>query len=134
MMGVPLWSLGVLLNVAGSLAINLSANLLKFSHRLQKKRRRRRRRLNLPLVEPEPLSPEALLWGSSVTLFAAGNLLSFASFAYAAQSLLAALGSVQFLSNVVFAAVLLQEHPTAATLGGTLVVTVGNALAVVSFS
>lgn len=35
-------------------------------------------------------------------LFSVGNLLNFASFAFAAQSLLSALGTVQFISNILF--------------------------------
>ncbi|OAY66094.1 putative magnesium transporter NIPA8 [Ananas comosus] len=42
-------------------------------------------------------------WRVGILFFALGNCLNFISFAYAAQSLLAALGSIQFVSNIAFA-------------------------------
>jgi drug/metabolite transporter superfamily protein YnfA len=46
---------------------------------------------------------------------------------YAAQTLLAALGSVQFVTNVVFARFVLHETVTYYTLAGTLMILAGNA-------
>lgn len=42
------------------------------------------------------------LWYCGATLLGIGSLVNFASFGFAPQSLLASLGSVQFVSNVVF--------------------------------
>ena len=57
----------------------------------------------------------------------------FASFGFAAQSLLAALESVQFVSNVVFAYYIHGEKITRRICLSTLAIVVGNVL-VVSFS
>ena len=43
-----------------------------------------------------------LIWYVGTFFFVAGSLLNFVSFSFAAQSLLAALGSAQFISNVIF--------------------------------
>ena len=53
-----------------------------------------------------------MLWRAGAIVFVLGNLINFSSFAFAAQSLLAALGSVQFVSNVVFSYLILKEPIT----------------------
>ena len=64
-------------------------------------------------------------WQAGIALFAAGNVLNFVSFGFAAQSLLAALGSVQFVSNVVFARLVLKEAVTWRVLGATALIVTG---------
>jgi hypothetical protein len=49
-------------------------------------------------------------WQIGVTLFSLGNVANFISFGYAAQSLLAAIGCIQFVSNVLFASWVLKEQ------------------------
>ncbi|GJS71106.1 probable magnesium transporter NIPA8 [Tanacetum coccineum] len=64
-------------------------------------------------------------WRIGILFFAFGNALNFISFGYAAQqSLLAALGSVQFVSNIAFAYVVLTKHDL--ILGNTFLVAFGN--------
>ena len=59
-------------------------------------------------------------------LFATGGILNFVSFGYAAQSLLASLGSVQFISNVVFGRLVLGEVVVLKTWIATGVICFGN--------
>ena len=59
-------------------------------------------------------------------MFAAGSLLTFSSFAYASQSLLASLGTLQFISNVVFSSWVLREPLTARVLSATALIVVTN--------
>lgn len=66
-----------------------------------------------------------------VTIFVAGNLLTFASFSFAAQSLLASLESVQFVSNVVFVKYVHKEKVTAKMIAAVLSIVVGNTLVVI---
>ena len=54
------------------------------------------------------------------------------SFGFAAQSLLASLGSVQFVSNVFFGKFVLGENVTGKTWLATIVICVGNMLIVYS--
>lgn len=70
-------------------------------------------------------------WLAGVVLFIVGNVVNFVSFSFAAQSLLSALGSIQFVSNVVFARVLLHEVATKRMLFGTLLIILGNIVVVI---
>jgi magnesium transporter len=45
-------------------------------------------------------------------IFALGNILNFCGFMFAAQSLCSALGSVQFVSNLIFATIINREVVT----------------------
>ncbi|KAH9255210.1 hypothetical protein BASA81_006650 [Batrachochytrium salamandrivorans] len=72
-------------------------------------------------------------WFFGLWCFILGNVLNFLSFGYAAQSLLASLGSVQFVTNVLFARVVLKETITRRTVMGTLVL-IGGMCLVVAFS
>ena len=56
---------------------------------------------------------EKALWCAGAVLLVVGSLVNFASFGFAPQSLLASLGSVQFVSNVVFGKVSQDQEPTA---------------------
>eukprot|EP01004_Peranema_trichophorum_P003351 NODE_2344_length_1607_cov_42.306604_g2014_i0.p1 GENE.NODE_2344_length_1607_cov_42.306604_g2014_i0~~NODE_2344_length_1607_cov_42.306604_g2014_i0.p1 ORF type:complete len:377 (-),score=64.31 NODE_2344_length_1607_cov_42.306604_g2014_i0:476-1525(-) len=67
-----------------------------------------------------------------MALFMIGNILNFLSFAYAAQTMLAAIGSIQFVSNVFLACWLLGEPITCLTLLGTALIVLGN-IVVVAF-
>lgn len=65
-------------------------------------------------------------WQAGIGLFAGGNVLNFVSFGFAAQSLLAALGSVQFVSNVVFARLVLKEAVTWRVICATALIVTGD--------
>ena len=65
-------------------------------------------------------------WQAGIALFAGGNVFNFVSFGFAAQSLLAALGSVQFVSNVVFARLVLKEAVTWRVLCATALIVTGE--------
>ena len=68
------------------------------------------------------------------TVFATGNLINFASFGFAAQSLVSAVSTLQMVYNVVFAHVILGLRVTCWTLLCTAVIIVGNVLSCVSLS
>ncbi|CAE6957006.1 unnamed protein product [Symbiodinium natans] len=87
---------GVLLNLIGSLTINGATNLMK-----------------LGVVRRAEERAWRIVWYVGASLFAAGNLLNFRSLSLAPQTLLAALGAVQFVSNVFFARTLLGEEADA---------------------
>jgi hypothetical protein len=138
------WLVGVAVNLVGSVSINLGTNLMKLGHN---------RRAALVLAEARAkqkagnfasspaaatASAEASVppastqhaWRAGVLLFALGNAANFASFAFAAQSLLAAIGSVQFVSNAVFARVVLGEKVGRAAVAATAVIVAGCSLLV----
>lgn len=128
-----LWVAGVVINLLGSLCINLSTNCIKLAHT-------RFNTIKEKSEEPMPRllkSPGAWfkvkpnrLWLASMVVFVVANVANFASFAFAAQSLLAALGSVQFVSNVVFSKLVNKERLNRYIVVGTLVVVTGCVLLV----
>ncbi|KAL3032071.1 hypothetical protein AAZX31_02G064000 [Glycine max] len=65
-------------------------------------------------------------WRIGIVFFFLGNCLNFISFGYAAQSLLAALGSVQFVSNIAFAYFVLNKMVTVKVLVATAFIVLGN--------
>ncbi|XP_038877538.1 probable magnesium transporter NIPA8 isoform X2 [Benincasa hispida] len=65
-------------------------------------------------------------WRVGITFFILGNCLNFISFGYAAQSLLAALGSVQFVSNIAFAYFVLHKMVTVKVMVATAFIVLGN--------
>ncbi|CAM6095094.1 unnamed protein product [Calypogeia fissa] len=126
------WVTGAAINICGSISINFGTNLLKLGHN------QREKSAVLDAVEPgeKIVSRKSVTqyeaWRLGVIVFALGNILNFISFGFAAQSLLAALGSVQFVSNVVFAYLVLKETVTGRILFATLFIVVGN-ITLVSF-
>lgn len=73
------------------------------------------------------------LWAIGSTIFVLGSLTNFVSFGYAAQSLLASLQSVQFVSNMVFAKIVHKEHISRIMYMATGFIVAGNILVVIFF-
>jgi hypothetical protein len=67
------------------------------------------KRMLIPL-ETRPRVSAMPQWITGFSLFAFGTGMSFGAFKFAAQSLLAGLGSVQFLSQVFFSRFILHER------------------------
>jgi hypothetical protein len=154
------WVVGAIMNVTGSIFINLGTNLMKLGHLRSMKRKRRVAMADAlrPRTDEEELTSDdlavyrccqdswtwapsknrchfrrALLsktWVIGFSAFFIGNAVNFLSFSYAAQSLLASLGSVQFVTNVIFARVVLRESLPWRVLFGTLVLMGGVGLVV----
>jgi hypothetical protein len=74
--------------------------------------------------------PKPFVWYVGTVAFVTGSILNFVSFSFAAQSLLSALGSTQFISNVFFGKVVLGEDVTLKTIIATLTIIAGNAMVV----
>mmetsp|Transcript_4772 Transcript_4772/g.10253 ORF Transcript_4772/g.10253 Transcript_4772/m.10253 type:complete len:583 (+) Transcript_4772:116-1864(+) len=72
----------------------------------------------------------SIIWLLGTFIFVSGSLLNFASYAFAAQSMLASLESVQFVTNLLFGKFLLGAQVTRAMFGGTFLTVVGTVLAV----
>ncbi|KAK3011346.1 hypothetical protein RJ639_012797 [Escallonia herrerae] len=107
------WVIGAFINLFGSIAINFGTNLLKLGHDEDKVLliARFSKHCVQVLTKWERDVMSALGCGNKRTagllFFALGNCLNFLSFGYAAQSLLAALGSVQFVVMVATAFIVL---------------------------
>lgn len=119
------WVIGALINIVGSIAINFGTNLLKLGHDQREK---------LSISSNDGTNDKLILkpiihfqsWRIGILFFAVGNCLNFFSFAYAAQSLLAALGSVQFVSNIAFAYFVLSKTVTVKVMVATTFIVFGN--------
>ena len=87
----------------------------------------------LTINEPIVIVKAPVTWTRRIgtTSFIIGNLLIFAAFGFAAQSLLASLESVQFISNVFFARYLHKEIITRRLVISTSAIIVGNILVLV---
>ncbi|KAJ6973095.1 magnesium transporter NIPA8 [Populus alba x Populus x berolinensis] len=105
------WVIGAFINLFGSIAINFGTNLLKLGHN---ERERHSTQDNVGTSGKVPVKPIIYFqtWRVGILFFFLGNCLNFISFGYAAQSLLAALGSIQFVSNIAFAYFVLNKMVT----------------------
>lgn len=119
------WVVGAIINLFGSIAINFGTNLLKLGHN----ERERHSMLNGDGTNGKLVLKPIIYfqtWRVGILFFALGNCLNFISFGYAAQSLLAALGSIQFLSNIAFAYFVLNKIVTVNVLVATAFIVLGN--------
>ncbi|KAL9994234.1 putative magnesium transporter NIPA [Helianthus debilis subsp. tardiflorus] len=118
------WVIGAFINLFGSIAINFGTNLLKLGHDERGRHSMLGERINGKTILKPIISFQS--WRIGILFFAFGNALNFISFGYAAQSLLAALGSVQFVSNIVFAYFVLNKTVTVKVIVATTFIVVGN--------
>ncbi|KAK4272268.1 hypothetical protein QN277_020850 [Acacia crassicarpa] len=119
------WVVGAFINLFGSIAINFGTNLLKLGH----DEREKHSGVGSDGANGRlPLKPIIYFqtWRVGIVFFILGNCLNFISFGYAAQSLLAALGSVQFVSNIAFAYFVLKKVVTVKVLIATGFIVLGN--------
>ncbi|EEC73279.1 probable magnesium transporter NIPA8 isoform X1 [Oryza sativa Japonica Group] len=119
------WVIGALINIVGSVAINFGTNLLKLGHDQREKLSTTNNNQGNDKFVPKSVM-HFQTWRIGILFFAAGNCLNFMSFAYAAQSLLAALGSIQFVSNIAFAYFVLNKTISVKVMVATTFIVFGN--------
>jgi drug/metabolite transporter (DMT)-like permease len=145
------WLIGASMNITGSVMINLGTNLMKLGHNQEAEAASAAPGQKTPaatsprsdlielgqaqtgeLHEPSPNKPEkkSKWWRIGMTTFIIGNFLNFASFSFANQSLLAALGSVQFVTNVAFGRFVLHLAISRKILIGTAIIVLANVVIV----
>ncbi|KAL2939506.1 putative magnesium transporter NIPA8 [Bienertia sinuspersici] len=118
------WVVGAFINLFGSIAINFGTNLLKLGHTERERFMLENKDTNGKVVLKSITNFQT--WRVGILFFAFGNCLNFISFGYAAQSLLAALGSVQFVSNIAFAYFVLSKKISVKVLVATAFIVLGN--------
>ena len=145
-----MWVQGTIVNICGSILVNLAANLLKLAHNVEEndKASTNKPESMIGFADVMKYSPfrhcsssthtsqacsSKLYWRLGAFLFALGSVINFLSLSMAAQSLLATLGGVQFVSNIFFAGCILGEKVTRKSLIATAVIVIGLTVAV-SFS
>jgi hypothetical protein len=135
-----LWIFGMLLNIAGSVTVNFGTNLMKSAHNIVTKQESTASAIASSgkhiAVPQKKQDDEAhgctteFIWNMGMFAFVFGSIVNFASFAFAAQSLLACLGTVQFVSNVFFAKFVLKETLTPRIIFATAVIISGLTVAI----
>ena len=119
---IPRWGWGLALGLLGSVAINLGNNIQSLGLlTLQNGERRDAERVN---------GCKSWTWICGTVIFVTGSLLNFASYGFAAQSLLAALEAVQFLTNMAFSRLVFGKRINCQMMIGTLLVIAGTLLVV----
>ena len=133
-----MWLFGMSLNIFGSVMVNFGTNLMKSAHNLFEADEEEEEEDNNNTTSSSTKKHTSVfnsknIWALGLTIFCVGCLVNFASFAFAAQSLLAALGTVQFVSNVFFAKFVLGEILTVRIVIATMII-VGGLLMAILFS
>jgi len=145
------WVIGVVLGVSASIMINAGNNMQSLGLKNLKgreegkpaNRKKRGTRYFKPAgtVAPETIPDSSAdvcsdkpykskIWILGTAIFVIGTILNFYSYAFAAQSLLASLESVQFVTNLLFGSCMLGSKVTRQMIAGTLLTVVGTILAV----
>ena len=169
------WTLGLILNLTGSILINGGTNLIKLAHNYHRSYNRNKN-TDMDTMDTMDIDTTPALqdddsnnldirtdshypnnsnendsmedhhhhhnrsksgkwcYVAGIVTFSIGSFVNFMSFGFAPQSLLSALGSAQFVSNVAFGAFLLGERVTRRTLLATVTIVSGNMMIVLSFS
>eukprot|EP00698_Gefionella_okellyi_P003137 TRINITY_DN12931_c0_g1_i1.p1 TRINITY_DN12931_c0_g1~~TRINITY_DN12931_c0_g1_i1.p1 ORF type:complete len:474 (-),score=99.18 TRINITY_DN12931_c0_g1_i1:235-1656(-) len=120
-MAFPKWVIGVLCTVVGSVVLNFGANVQRYSH--LKNAAKPREKQHWVCLQP--------IWLLGFGLFLAGNIADFVALGFAAQTIIAPLGSVSLLSNCIFAPLFLKEKfvlrdfiSTMVIIGGTILIVI----------
>lgn len=145
------WVIGVVLGVSASIMINAGNNMQSLGLKNLKGREEgkptNRKRGETRFFKPTgTVAPETIphssadvysdkpykskIWILGTAIFVIGTMLNFYSYAFAAQSLLASLESVQFVTNLLFGSCMLGSKVTRQMIAGTLLTVVGTILAV----
>lgn len=120
---------GAVLACFGNVAINIGMNLIKIGQSVEdpeKETERRRKSI------PGKTSPATLLLGW--VLFILGNGVNFTALSMAPQTLLASLGGLQFIANLIFLGCYLGEPVTIRNLCGTFLVILGNTIIIYGYN
>ena len=149
-MSFPAWVIGVILITAGSLGNNLGNNLVSLDHSQKRDEKEKVKKSvsgvasadeegagagvsldDCNLVDEEVVPKKTSYRITGTVIFIFGNLFTFASFGFGAQSLLASLESIQFVSNLFFARYIHKEKISIRMLAATLSIVGGNILVVI---
>lgn len=115
-----MWALGALLAIFGSVATNFGVNVQKYSQN---------KNAQLPKLQQQFYYKQKLyLIGLALVIL--GSFGDFAALSMAAQSIVAPLGSVTLVTNIIFAKYFLKEILSRKDLYGTIGIIVGSVISV----
>ena len=135
------WVLGITLGLLGSIAINTGNNIQSLGLKgLKDKAKSHGRAKTAPINDNDEFVDDAdstesnpcssSVWIIGTCIFVSGSLINFASYAFAAQSMLASLESVQFVTNLLFGKFMLKANVTRRMMVGTMFTVLGTVIAV----
>lgn len=119
-MGDNLWLVGAGLSIIGSIFSNLGVNVQKYSQNKEAERPKDQQRVYY----------KQGFWVMGIILVVLGSLGDFWALSMAAQSIVAPIGSITLVTNVLFARFGLHEELTRMDVIGTALVIVGSVLSV----
>jgi len=111
------WLIGVAVTFVGQIINNFGTNVVKYSHKYN---------------DQNSTNRGWMIFFSGWLLFVIGISFDFISFAYTAQSILGAVASIQFISNLVFARVMLKEIISKFAVIGSICILIGTVMIGVS--
>jgi len=117
---LPSWALGVIICVIGSTASNVGWTIQKYSHMQNQA---------MP-QHMQKIYYKQKLWMIGFIIYAIGNLGDFVALAFAAQSLVAPLGSVVLVVNAIMSPCILKEKITGRDIQAIMLILVGDVLIV----
>jgi magnesium transporter len=105
------WLIGVAVTFVGQIINNFGTNVVKYSHKYN---------------DQNSINKGWMIFFSGWLLFVIGISFDFISFAYTAQSILGAVASIQFISNLVFARFVLKEVISKYAVLGSICILIGT--------
>lgn len=115
------WIIGVILAALGSIISNLGVTLQKLTHlRLER----------YPAHKTKPAYWRVGMWQVGIGFVVLGSIADVVALSFAPQSLIAPLGALTMVSNVVFAPLLLKEKITKRDIAATMTILAGSIIAV----
>eukprot|EP00892_Ulva_mutabilis_P005146 jgi/Ulvmu1/3002/UM015_0042.1 len=122
-----MWLVGALLSVAGSIMLSAGMGAMKAGYAWQKALAQMDQEHGDP---PRPIY-RIRTWQTGAALYMSGNILQFLSYAFAAQSLLLALSSVQFAAHLLCAWLMERAVVPLRSMAGAAIIILSNLLLVV---
>jgi len=117
---VVLWAIGAALSIVGSICSNLGVNVQKYSFMKNEKK---------PTDQQKGYCKQPL-WLLGLAMVTFGSLGDFAALGLAAQSIVAPIGSVTLVANILFAHYWLKEKLARRDILGTVLIIAGSTTAV----
>ena len=123
-MALPLWLIGVIISVIGSIFSNFGQNVQKYSQMKNEE---------LPPEQQKDSYLKQWRWWVGLGLVILGSLGDFTSLSFAPQSVVMPVGSVTLVANLFFASMWLGETLTRKDLVGTFMIIGGATLVALSY-
>src|SRR5581483_1611977 len=130
-MAVQAWGIGVLLSLVACALGSFGINLQKYAHVSQQQQQRRRRQRPPRVHQQHEHDDFWYAWLAGFMIVILGAVLDLVSFAFAPVSLLAPLGAMTLLLNILVAPCIVRETPSKRDVLVTFIIFGGAVLTIV---